>query len=343
VASGLLSLLLGIGLGSLCSSARAAAQQQNKIQDMTGRQVTLPVNLQRIATNGGVLEEWILMLGGENKLVATSVSNQTNPWFLKLFPAIKKIPAPFQPKGDVNLEALISTRPEAVLMLSGLTTQESIENARLPVVVFERTDAKTIKQSILLLGNLLGQVQEARARQFCTFYDATIQRVGARTGALAAKNQVKVYYVASGDPLDTDGADTMAATWVAQAGGVNVAARAGVKGMNKKVTFEEIARWNPDVIISSTRVAADEIQRSAQWRQIPAVRKQRVYVNPKCLYLWARNSTETAMQTLWAAKMLHPELFADVSMEKETRGFYQTFFRYRMSDAELQSILNPAH
>jgi iron complex transport system substrate-binding protein len=339
--SGLLFLLLGAGLDGLFLSAQKVAQQ--KIQDMSGRQVVLPAKLHRIATNGGVLEEWILMLGGESKLVATSVSNQTNPWFLKLYPAIKNIPAPFQPKGDVNLEALISTRPEAVLMLSGLATQESIENARLPVVVFERTDAKTIKQSLLLLGKLLGPEQEVRARQFCIFYDATIQRVRARTGALTLKDQVKVYYVASGDPLDTDGANTMSATWVAQAGGVNVAARAGVEGMNKKVTIEEIARWNPDVIISSTRVAADEIQRSAQWRQIAAVRNQRVYVNPKGLYLWARNSTETAMQTLWTAKILHPELFADVSMEKETRGFYETFFRYRMSDAELQSILNPAH
>jgi iron complex transport system substrate-binding protein len=43
---------------------------------------------------------------------------------------------------------------------------------------------------------------------------------------------------------------------------------------------------------------------------------------------------------LWAAKLLHPALFASLDVGQETRRFYAMFFHYQLTEAELASILN---
>jgi iron complex transport system substrate-binding protein len=238
---------------------------------------------------------------------------------------------------------LLSTNPQAVIMLSGLPVQLSVEKAHLPVLVLERRNGEDIKRSTLLLGRLLGSREEEVAKRFCAYYDNNLQRVQSRTAKLTPQRRTRVYYVAAGTPLNTDGANTMSADWIQQAGGINVAAAAGIDGMNRTVSMEQIMLWNPEVIISSTHIAAATILSNPQWANVEAVRQHRVYVNPKALYLWARNSSETALQTLWAARTIHPELFGDIDMNRETRSFYRSFFHYQLNDAELHEILVPAY
>ena len=124
------------------------------------------------------------------------------------------------------------------------------------------------------------------------------------------------------------------------AGGVNAA---DVVGLGRPVTMEQVAAWNPDVIIVGT--APNQQNRQAilddpRWRQIKAVREGKVFANPSGAYLWDRHSAEAALQVLWAAKLLHPALFADLDMKLETKRFYAKFFHHALTDAELASILN---
>jgi iron complex transport system substrate-binding protein len=334
--------ILLAGAWSVFASAQPSQSVLQSVQDMDGRTHRMHVPVRRIATNGGVIEEWILMLHGERKLVASSTSNQNNAWMMKLFPGIRALPAAFSNSGSANVEALLASKPDVVLMLSGLQTQSAVEGAGIPVVVLERRNAEDIKRALLLTARLLGPNEEAVALRYGKYYDAAIHRVQRRVATLPEQKRVRVYYASSANPFATDGAQTMAANWIEQAGGVNVAAAAGLVGMNRQISYEEILKWMPEVIITSTRAAADRICGSAEWSATPAVRNHRVYVNPTGLYLWARNSTETALQTLWAAKTIHPELFKDVDMNRETVDFYRQFFNYRLTPAELNSILYPA-
>ena len=112
-----------------------------------------------------------------------------------------------------------------------------------------------------------------------------------------------------------------------------------------RLPMEQIAAWNPDVIIVGT--APNEESRRAilndpRWSQIKAVRTGRVYVNPSGVYLWDRHSAEAALQVLWAAKTLHPTRFRDLDLEKETKTFYAKFFDYALTDAEYNAIMRAA-
>ena len=77
-----------------------------------------------------------------------------------------------------------------------------------------------------------------------------------------------------------------------------------------------------------------------RWREIKAVKEGRVLVNPTGAYLWDRHSAEAALQVLWAAKMLHPDLFPDLDIKRETFDFYARYFHYALTDGDYRSIMN---
>jgi hypothetical protein len=43
----------------------------NKTTDMTGRKVRVPLRVNRVLSPSGAMDEWLLLLGGPEKLVAT--------------------------------------------------------------------------------------------------------------------------------------------------------------------------------------------------------------------------------------------------------------------------------
>ena len=134
----------------------------------------------------------------------------------------------------------------------------------------------------------------------------------------------------------------MASQWASLAGGVNIADKVA-KGWGKTLSMEYVLAENPDVIVLMDKgavAAREHILSDPVWRGIAAVKEKKVYVNPSAVFYWERYGAEEALQVLWAAKVLHPERFADIDMAEETRDFYKTFFEYDLSEAELAEILN---
>ena len=62
-----------------------------------------------------------------NKLVATTDVIRNNPWFAEVLPKIKTVPALTNGQ-SIQMEALLATRPDAVLM-SNPTMQQQVEKA----------------------------------------------------------------------------------------------------------------------------------------------------------------------------------------------------------------------
>ncbi|WP_297425441.1 hypothetical protein [Clostridium sp.] len=56
------------------------------------------------------------------------------------------------------------------------------------------------------------------------------------------------------------------------------------------------------------------------------------------MYLWCVRSAEAALQPLWAAKILHLDLFSDINMDKEVKEFYIKNYNYTLSDEDLKNI-----
>jgi ABC-type Fe3+-hydroxamate transport system substrate-binding protein len=62
---------------------------------MAGRSVTLPAQINRLATAYPAINQMVFMLGGADKIVATSQGAANQPLCVTLYPRLKDIPTPF--------------------------------------------------------------------------------------------------------------------------------------------------------------------------------------------------------------------------------------------------------
>ncbi len=321
----------------------AAAPATRQITDAAGRLVTLPSRVNRVADPWPANNATVLMLGGADKLVASTDQARKQAWLRKLDPGIERVPAAFNAAGEVNLETLIGARPDVVLMAYGGAVPnwlDAVDSYRIPVVMMPNKSLADLETTARMTGEVLGERESRTAAEYVRYFDENIRRVTQVTGLLKKRELVRVLHTASAGILSVDGLDTVIDDWIRVAGGINVA---DVVGNARPVTLEQVAAWNPDVIIVGTAPNAQNRQAildDPRWRQIKAVKAGKVYANPSGAYLWDRHSAEAALQVLWAAKLLHPARFADLDMAKETRLFYARFFRHELTDAEFASIMS---
>ena len=335
--------LCGGGLLTAWTQAPAADPGTRQLTDAAGRIVTLPTRVTRVAdawhANNGV----VLMLGGADKLVATTAQAQNQPWFRRLYPRIERVPAAFNAAGEADMEALIGARPDVILMAYDGTMPRwsgAVSAYHLPIVMMPNRSLAELKITVRMTGEVLGESESRIATEYLRYFDDNIRRVTLVTSKLGPQERPKVLHTASAGVLTVDGRQSVIDDWIAIAGGINAA---DVVGVGRPVTMEQVAAWNPDVIIVGT--APNQQNRRSilddpRWRQIKAVKDGRVFVNPSGVYLWDRHSAEAALQVLWAAKTLHPAEFGDLDVAQETRKFYEKYFHHALSDDELNSILH---
>jgi iron complex transport system substrate-binding protein len=330
-------------VAALLLSLASLAQASREVIDATGHAVKIPAQVNRVADAWHANNAMVLMLGGADKIVATTVQAQRQPWLRKLFPRIEQVPAAFNAAGDLNIETLLGARPDVILMAYDGTLPKwsaAVEAYHVPIVMMPNTSLAGLKDTARITGEVLGPAEAKVALDFVRYFDDNIKRVTDITGKLAPQRRPRVLHTASAGILTVDGRGTVIDDWISVAGGVNAA---DVNGNGRPVTLEQVVAWDPEVIIvgsAPNQQSRQAILDDPRWQQISAVKNGRVLVNPSGAYLWDRHSAEAALQVLWAAKALHPELFKALDIKRETFRFYAKYFHHPLNDAEYNSILN---
>ena len=316
------------------------------VTDSTGDVVTIPWTVNRIADAWHANNEIVMLLGGASKLVATTTVVQGLPWFVKLDPAIATIPAPFtSTAGQVNMEMLIATNPDVLLCSAGSFTAATMAQfaaANIPVVQMPAATFADLQTTVNITAQVIGPQAQTIAANYISYLNGNIQEVTSVTSSIPASQRPTVLHTSQYLVLSTDGSGSLIDAWINYAGGVDVAS-ATVSGNQKAITAEQIAAWNPSIIIVGTapnQANVQEILSDPQWSSTAAVQNKQVYANPTGVYLWDRYSAEEALQILWAAKLLWPTKFTNIDMVQETKNFYSEFFHYTLTDADVAAILS---
>jgi len=195
-----------------------------------------------------------------------------------------------------------------------------------------------------------GQIDEAsfksailandEAKELNENLDANIALVTERTNKLEGAARPKVLHIVGGaNLLKIDGTKTIIDTWVKYAGGKNAVQK---EGSMIEITAEEIVAADPDIIIvggADNQKAVEKIYADPVFAGLKAVKNKKVYGNPKGVFSWDRYGAESALQILWAATIVQPELFKDIDVKAKTKAFYKKFMNYDLSDAEFDYIL----
>ena len=318
----------------------AFSAQAKIITDVDGNQVEIADRVERVADLWHANNQIVLLLGGADKLVATTTAIAANPWFAEVYPNIKNVPV--LTNGEtIQVEELLSQKPDAVL-LSKKSMLTEVNQAGLKGVRVSFQDFDGLKKTVSITAEVLGDKAPEIAKSYIKELEDNIQFVESRIKGVKEEKRPTVLHITSGaDLLKIDGGKSMIGEWIRLAGGKSVLPD---QANMVTVTMESIVEANPDVIIIGSsgnkyQAAIEKIKSDPTWQSISAVKNNRIYANPTGTFPWDRYSAEEALQILWAAQLFHPEKFQDIDMVEKTQVFYKKYYGYALSKENAEQIL----
>lgn len=310
------------------------------LTDIDGTDVRVPKQVTRMADTWDVNNQFVLMLGGGETLVATTEEAKQLPWLTKIYPHVMELPTPAS-GARLNVDELKEINPE-MLLTSSKEQVEAAQAQGIPAARVDFDDFDQLMKSVRITANALGTEEaDEKATEYVTYMDRNLKLVGDRVGGMAGEKRPKVLHIVGGeDVTQADGPDSLVGEWIAATG-----ARNAVEDLVdiKTVTAEDIVDAAPDFIIvggTEAQRGVDTLVNDPALANVPAVKQGNVVKNPVGTSNWDRYSAEEALQLLWAAKLFHPEKFEDVDLVAETQQFYSTFYGYELSATDAQRILD---
>jgi iron complex transport system substrate-binding protein len=266
--------------------------------------------------------------------------------FETIDPAIKNITN--SPTSSINDEELLTLHPQ-VFIMTNLTPSllPTLARLKVPVVEVGAFDtAAHLEAGVNLVAEVLGGGAPSRAKQFSSYYDSNVALVQAKTGSLPSSSRPTVYYGPGPNPTTTVGTGNIITASINEAGGQNIAAVHGI-GASQGGSFafptinpEDLLTWNPQVIVTISPKIKQQFTSSPQYSALGAIRDHRINACPTGISAWCASGPEAALQPLWIAKTLHPDLFPNLNLAAAVKDFYSKFYSYQLSDQQVSTLLN---
>lgn len=318
-------------------SASQDAQEETKtITDMTGAEVTIPTKVERVVNLWPASNSVMLAMGAGELLVGTMDFTKSLPWSQFVYPEIADVPT-----ATTNAEELLAMEPDLIIT-SSEEDAETLRNAGLPAINLMFSDYDTMKKAFTILGDALGGEYVEKAAKWCQMVDDNIAEVTEAMSGLKEEDKPVVYYIqgqSNQGLYATFAGDSIMNDWVTNAGGIFASTMLNLEGTQAQA--EEVLALNPDIVIiggPAQHELYDELMADPAWKDIKAVQNGRVYTNPNGLFPWERFGMESALQILWSAQTIHPELF-EVDMVAELQSFYKEFVGVELTEEQANNML----
>jgi iron complex transport system substrate-binding protein len=347
-----MAIVLALLLCSACApqpetpATEATRDANGQAIDALGRSLPLTDSPQRIVVAGksalSVLEAIYLFPEAADRVVALVSGRQSPGDFLRL------VDATFDDKELLEIEAgpeqIAPFAPDIVLTRSFMESKlgRSLEEIGIPVAYVDLETPDQYSRDIATLGQILGS--PARADEIRRYYEDRVDFV-ARTIAASDSSAVPqvllVQHSARGGDIafSVPASPWMQTAIVEMAGGAPVWKEAAQAGGWTVVNLEQVAAWDPDVILlvdygGDAELAVAQLRSNPQWQELRAVRDARFFPFPADFYSWDQPDPRWILGLTWLAQKLHPASFPDLDMEEEVIDFFDRMYRLDRSTVE---------
>lgn len=203
---------------------------------------------------------------------------------------------------------------------------------------------ESFKESMVIVGTALGEEELASAEKYNKYFDDNVAMVTKRLAGIPDDQKPSVYYIDSRftDAYHTVGSGEIQEEWITIAG-AKLATAADFEGRNLEITAEKFLTLDPDVIMIGAQNQADVydmLMSDEVLSGLSAINNNSVYRIPQGIFPWCRTGAEAAIQVVWAAKLLYPDLFTDIQIEDVAHDFYMEFYGNEVASDTLNGILS---
>ncbi|MDM8533636.1 ABC transporter substrate-binding protein [Clostridiaceae bacterium HSG29] len=312
------------------------------VTDCVGREVELPIEINKIGCIYAISGHTTVMLGEGEKIVSVTSGLKRDKVLTEIVPGIMNATEP-KSGGSINIEELLKDKPDVVFVRSDIALNEreaqKLEKFNIPYLAIEFDSIEKQQFMIRMIGKVLNK--EERAEKYISYYNDTINYVESKTKTINEDEKVRVYHSIN-EATRTDPLNSVPADWFSKAGCILVSTTSDLKYMDNDyyASLEQILDWNPEAIFVNEDGVDKYILNDSKWQSIDAVKSEKVYLLPNGVSRWGHpNSLEIPLAMLWTSKKLYPNLFEDLDMNAEVSNFYNDFFNIELDKEEIEKIL----
>ena len=327
----------GIASPSPEASPVEAGPPALSVTDALGRNLTFHEPPQRVVVAGKaslLLAEAVYAFPqARQKVVALTRGKQGLDFLALVDPQVteKAVLAP-----DIGPEAIAARQPDVVLMRDFLAAKlgKAVEALGIPVFYMRLETPEDYANELRQLGALLGEPDRGAA--LAAYYTDKVRQVQERLDALSPEQRPTTLMLRHNLKGGESAYFVPPAAWIqtemVRLGGGDPIWAAETTGSSwNVVSAEQIASWNPEVILvidyfASPEEAAQNLTQADWAASLRAVQAQRVFPFPKDFLSWDQPDPRWALGLLWTAHTLHPERTASWDLRAEVALFYRTFY-----------------
>ncbi len=327
-----LMMLLLLIPGMLCAQGSGEVSGSISAVDSFGNLVTLDEYPERIVIAGkaSLLPADALFLFPEarSKVVGLGLTNQGLGDFYTYL-------APQFTKGDrlphsVGAEEIASLAPDVVITKSRnyASLGKQLEMLGIPVFSMDLENPETFTEELLQLSILLGE--EQRGTELAAYYADELASVQASVSGTRKPSSLLLYCTASDGitSFQTAPKEWLQTYMTEAAGGSAVWKGTNLTSGWQKVSFEQVAAWDPERIylISykvPTSVFLQQIEEDPAWSHLQAVKNGSIQAFPADFHNWAQPDTRWILGLKWLARDLHGSVDG---FEEEVSTFFTELY-----------------
>ena len=346
---GIMGLVSGCSSSNEASSASNSAATQNETRTFTdslGREVELPAQIDRIAPSGHTANQVLLTMAPEKMVCLSQDLTEDQQKYavgLKDYASLPITGAAFGAKGDINKEAVAAADPQVIIdtgeVKDGLVEDMDTLQGQLGIpVVFVETKLEDYGAAYEMLGELLGMPE--RGQELSDYCAAAYKEVTDVMAAIPESDRVSIGCFLGDAGLNTIAKNSYQGQVIDLcANNVAVLEKASGSGMGQEVSMEQIALWNPELVIFGPKSIYDSVADDPAWDGIAAIDNGNFYETPASPYNWLNNppTVNQVMGMQWLPRLLYPDKF-DTSIADVTKSYYKTFYGYELTDAVVAEL-----
>ncbi len=347
---GIVAFFLFVSIALLPATGVVEIEESRSVTDALGREVDVPVRPERIVTAGRsvlmIANALYLFPGAGDRIVGVGRIDQGRGNFL---PEIdERYDQKTQFERNVGAEQIAALAPDLAILKSQMraTLGDQLELIGIPVIYVDFETPEQYERDLTLLGEVLGQPE--RGREVARYYATRQREVELGVRELDSESRPATLFLSvnltGGETLfEVPSAEWMQTRMATMAGGAPVWTEAAPGGGWTRVTIEQVAAWDPDVItIVAYRQNATQtfarIVTNPLFSSLRAAQDERVYLFPIDFYSWDQPDVRWILGLRWLSGILHPGRI-EVDMLPEIYSFFE--FAYGMDQGDVDRVIVP--
>jgi len=305
------------------------------LEDMCGRNVPLSMPVKRAIVLNSYWNEIISTLGASDKIVGIDKYTLSSIYVPQ---SVRERPAVGDVFSGVNLETILSLRPDVVIMDFGygktVDIVKSLESLGIPVICMYFNNFNDQLKAINLLGKIFGA--EARAESLINFLEVRHSMIISTASRIPDSERPTVLLCR----VEKDGLLTAYgnSTWgkiVEDVGGINVALRKFPSQSWPKINLETLFAWDPDIIIivgyddNALRSQLNLVTKNSMWDNLKAVKESHIYsvlIGSRTEGAYLDWGPRMIIGEMMLAKIIQPKYFGDLNVDIVSNLLISTYY-----------------